>query len=41
MEIVDDMVDGEIDPLDIRRGRSNPGFLGDSQDLASPRFVSR
>jgi hypothetical protein len=36
MEMTDDVVDGEIDPLDIRRPGGRSSFLEDSQDLSSP-----
>jgi hypothetical protein len=33
IEMSDDVVDGKINPLYIRRGSGRLSFLGDSQDL--------
>jgi hypothetical protein len=35
------VVDGEVDPLEIRRRRGNLALLRNSQDLASPPLVNR
>ena len=41
VEVADDVVDGAVDPLDVRQGRGRSCSLGDSQDLASPPRLGR
>ena len=36
VEMADDVVDGEVDPLDVRHRGRGAGFRASSQDLASP-----
>ena len=40
-QAADDVVDGEVDPLEVRQGRGGSGALGNSQDLASPPQFGR
>ena len=35
LEMADDVVDGKVDPLDVRRRSGRLRFLGGSQDLSS------